>query len=215
VVTLASKYGRQTEFYNGADFNIIARLPRGANVTGGWNVGNSVSSLTGFPGATTSKSSQCFVVNSRQDLYNCETGNPYQHRIKFNGSVPLPWNLQAAAVYQSLPGPNYGALYTETTQRIAPSLGRPLAGRVSTVTIDLIQPLSQFLDERINQLDVRLTRIFRVQRGRFQVNFDVYNLLNGSTVLWPNQTYGDGSRWLLPTSTLDARLFKFGAQFDF
>jgi hypothetical protein len=213
VVTLASKYGKATEYYNGADVNVVARLPRGANIAGGWNVGNAVSSLVGFPGATTSKLNQCFVVNSRQDLYNCETGNPYQHRIKVNGSVPLPWDVQAAAVYQSLPGPNYGALFTATSAQIAPSLGRPLAGAVSTVSIDLIQPLSQFLDERINQLDVRLTKILRLQTGRVQLNFDVYNLLNTSTILWLNQTYG--ASWLSPTSTIDARLFKFGVQYDF
>ena len=32
----------------------------------------------------------CFVVDSPQQLFNCETGNPYQSRIKFNGSVALP-----------------------------------------------------------------------------------------------------------------------------
>ena len=215
VVTLASNYGHQTEYYNGGDVNAVARLARGINVAGGWNVGNSISALTTFPGATPSKANQCFVVNSPQELYNCETGNPYQHRFKVNGSVPLPWNLQVAGVYQSLPGPNYGAVYTATNAQIAPSLGRSLAGGVGTVTIDLLQPLSQFLPERINQVDVRLTKIVRTQRGRFQFNFDAYNLLNGSTVLWPNTTYGDGSAWLRPTSTLDARLVKFGAQFDF
>ena len=215
IVTLASNYGKQTEYYNGADVNFVARLARGINVAGGWNTGNSISALTTFPGATTSRANQCFVVNSPQDLYNCETGNPYQHRFKVNGSVPLPWNLQAAAVYQSLPGPNYGAVFTATNAQIAPSLGRNLAGGVGTVTIDLLQPLSQFLDERINQVDVRLTKLVRTARGRFQFNFDIYNLLNGSTILWPNTTYGDGSSWLRPTSTLDARLIKFGAQFDF
>jgi hypothetical protein len=215
VVTLADKYGKATEYYNGADVNVVARLPRGVNLAGGWNVGNAVSSLTTFPGATTSKASQCFIVNSPQDLYNCKTGNPYQHRIKLNGSVPLPWNFQAAAVYQNLPGPNYAALYTATTAQVAETLHRNLAGNASSVTVDLLQPLSHFLNDRINQLDVRLTRIFRTPRGRFQVNFDIYNVLNTSTVLWPNNTYGDGSAWLRPTSTMDARLLKFGAQFDF
>ena len=217
VVTLASKYGKQTEYYNGADLNMVARLPRGINVAGGWNVGNAVSSLTTFPGATTSKANQCFIVNSPQDLYNCETGNPYQSRIKINGSAPLPWSFQAAAVYQNLPGPNYGALYTATNAQILPSLGRSLAGSVSSVTIDLIQPLSQFLDGRINQLDLRFTRIIRAHGGKFQLNFDIYNVMNTSTVLWPNQTYGDGSPFYvaLPSPTMDARMLKFGAQVDF
>ena len=40
--TLASNYGSYTEYYNGADVAINARLPHGAQLGGGWNIGNSV-----------------------------------------------------------------------------------------------------------------------------------------------------------------------------
>lgn len=39
-MTFASKYGRQTDIYNGVDFNFSARLPRGALLSGGVNIGN-------------------------------------------------------------------------------------------------------------------------------------------------------------------------------
>jgi hypothetical protein len=222
VVTLASNFGKATEYYNGADVNLVARLPHGVNISGGWNIGNSISLLSTGPGVTTSKANNCFVVNSPQDskytviggvATGCETGNPYQNLVKVNGSVPLPWNFQAAAVFQSIPGPNYDAFYTATNAQIKNSLGRDLSGKVNTVTINLIQPLSQYFDYRINQLDVRLTKILRLQRGKFQMNFDIYNALNGSYSLWTNNTYG--SSWLSPTSTFDARLVKFGVQYDF
>ncbi len=222
VVTLASKFGKATEYYNGADVNLVARLPHGINISGGWNIGNSISLLSTWPGITTSKANNCVLVNSPEDLKytvlsgvasGCESGNPYQNLVKVNGSVPLPWGFQAAAVFQSIPGPNYDAFYTATNAQIAPSLGRSLSGGVSTVTVNLVQPLSQYFDYRINQLDVRLTKIFRLQRGKFQANFDIYNLLNGSYSLWTNNTYG--SNWLTPTSTFDARLVKFGVQYDF
>ena len=154
VVTLASNYGNASEYYNGADVNLVARLPRGVTVSGGWNIGNSISLLSTWPGVTTSKSNQCVLVNSPQDLHyqvlsgvatGCESGNPYQNLVKVNGFVPLPWGLQAAAVYQSIPGPNYGAIYTATNAQIAPSLGRNLSGGVQTVQVDLLQPLSQYL----------------------------------------------------------------------
>jgi hypothetical protein len=225
VVTLASNYGNQTEYYNGADVSLVARLPHGINVSGGWNIGDAISTLQVWPGNVTSKANQCFTVNSPQDQYfylnngaltSCATNPPYQNLFKVNGSVQLPWGLQTAAVFQSIPGPNYDAIYTATTAQIAPSLGRPLAGGVQTVNINLVPSLSQFADYRINQLDVRLTKILRLTRGRIQLNLDVYNALNGSYVLWGNTTYGtNGANWLKPTSTLDARLIKFGAQFDF
>ena len=82
--------------------------------------------------------------------------------------------------------------------------------------IDLLQPLSQYFDYRINQLDVRLSKIFRTRGRKFQLNVDVYNAMNGSYALWTNNNYGtNGATWQRPTSTFDARLVKFGAQFDF
>src|SRR5262249_838844 len=181
---------------------------------------NAISTLTTFPGATTSKSNTCFVVNSPQDLKftlpsgstvltGCETGNPYQHRFRVNGSVPLPYGLQAAAVYQSLPGPNYDANYTFGNAQVQ-GIGRDLT--VGVISVNLGEPLSQFLD-RNNQVDVRLSKIVPTGRGRYQFNFDIYNLTNSSAILWVNSTYGPN--WLSPTSTLDARLIKFGIQYDF
>lgn len=225
VVTLASNYGNASEYYNGADVNVIARLPRGITITGGWNIGNSISLLSTWPGITTSKSNQCVQVNSPEDLRyqvlsgvaeGCESGNPYQNLVKINGSVPLPWGLQAAAVYQSIPGPNYSAIYTASNAQIAPSLGRNLSGGVQAVQIDLLQPLSTYFDYRINQLDLRLSKIVRAGGRKFQVNADVYNVMNGSYALWTNNNYGsNGLTWLRPTSTFDGRLAKFGVQYDF
>jgi hypothetical protein len=85
-----------------------------------------------------------------------------------------------------------------------------------TVQVDLLQPLSQYFDYRINQLDVRMSKIFRHGGRKTQLNFDIYNALNGSYALWTNNNYGsNGAAWLRPTSTFDARLVKFGAPFDF
>src|SRR5262249_50445592 len=127
------------------------------------------------------------------------------------GSMPLPYGLQAAAVFQSLPGPNYDANYTFGSAQVQ-GLGRNLSGGVNAITVNLVPPLSQFLD-RINQLDLRLSALLRTRRGRYQFNVDVYNLSNSSVVLWVNSTYGPN--WLAPTSTLDGRLLKFGIQYDF
>ena len=68
-------------------------------------------------------------------------------------------------------------------------------------------------ENRIMQVDVRLTKNFRFGRTRLQGMFDIYNVLNANSVLGANATYG--SAWLRPTSVMAGRLFKFGAQFDF
>ena len=70
-------------------------------------------------------------------------------------------------------------------------------------------------------MDFRLAKIFNIGRGvRLQANFDVYNLLNDSSVLGLNATYG--SQWLLPIvvvsgteSILQGRLVQVGGQLTF
>ena len=218
VQTLASNFGDFTETYTGFDVNLTARLARGAMLSGGWNVGNSVNSgnVTGAVGlalGTNSQTSSCFVVDSPQQLINCESGNPYQHRFKVNGSVPLPWDAQLAVVYQYLPGPNYGADMTIPVAAITPSLGRPLSGSARNVTFNLLVPNSEFVDDRVNQLDVRLSKLFRLGGARLRGNFDLYNALNTNAVLAVNSTYGPN--WLRPTQILDAALMKFSVQVDF
>ena len=207
-----------TEQYNGVDAAVSVRLTGGAQLSGGWNVGNSISLFAGGGGSVSDKVSRCFVVDSPQQLFNCETGNQYQHRFKLNASVPLPWSLQAAVVFQSLPGPLYGgsaagvggttsatgvgggtatgygggAVLTVTSAQVAPSLGRPLAGNTRTVSIDILSPFKYSIDERVNQLDLRLSKIFRSGKTRFQGNLDLYNALNASAVLNVQQQLGRG-----------------------
>jgi len=83
-----------------------------------------------------------------------------------------------------------------TNAQIAPSLGRNLASGVNgTVVIDLIAPYTQF-EDRINQLDFRLTRVFKINRARLEGMVDLYNALNASPILSMNTRYG--ASWLRP-----------------
>ncbi len=215
VVGLASKFGDYREMFNGGDVSFQARLPRATMFGAGLSVGNSVGIPVGI-GDVQSATDRCFVVDSPQQLFNCKAGNPYRTQFRMNTAIPLPWQLQFAAVYQNLPSPIAGALTTFTNAQIAPSLGRSLAGGTANITIDLFAPQSKFLDGRIQQLDVRLSKKLQVRRLRLQINTDLYNVFNGSPVLATNTTYGtNGATYLRPQTILDARLFKAGVQIDF
>jgi hypothetical protein len=102
--------------------------------------------------------------------------------------------------------------------QIKPSLGRNLGqcGTSATcngsATIDLIVPNTLF-EDRITQLDVRLTRTFALGKMRVLGIFDAFNALNASPILSENTRYG-GS-WLQPTEILAGRTIKFGAQLSF
>jgi hypothetical protein len=217
LVQPASNFGNQYEHYNGLDVALNARFGRGGLLMGGLSTGQTVTDNCGVAqgnpqialtvnGAAASRSSTAF----------CHIVLPWsaQTQFKFAGNYPLPWwGLQTSAIFQNLPGIPIFANYVATNAQIAPSLGRNLAaGAAGTATIALIAPDTLF-ENRLNQFDVRLTKIFRAGRARLQGRFDVYNLFNASTVLNDNFTYGPS--WLKPSSILGARLVKLGAQLDF
>jgi hypothetical protein len=200
IVTDASHFGEQTEIYDGVDLTINARIKGGAFVGGGLSTGRTATSA-------------CFVIDTPQALRYCDITPPFRSQLKLNGSYTLPWEVRASAVFQSLPGIPIVANYVASNAEVQPSLGRPLSGGARTVTVpNIIEPQTMF-EDRIQQLDVRFSRGFRVGGLHVQGMFDIYNLLNGAAILATNQTYGPS--WLAPTSILDARLFKFGVQVDF
>jgi hypothetical protein len=202
-VTFASKFGKQTEIYQGVDLVGQLRLAHG-QIAGGINIGNS--------NGITSSQSDCFVVNSPQQLYQCDQPFPYQVQVKFQVSYNLWWGIEAAGSVQSLPGIPVTATWAAPNSLIAPSLGRNLSSSTSA-SVSLIQPESIF-EGRINQVDMRLSKLFHI-RERIAVKgiFDLANILNGSAIEIENTTYG--SQWRTPTTILDPRMAKFGAEVNF
>jgi hypothetical protein len=108
---------------------------------------------------------------------------------------------------------------SRTSAQIAPSLGRSLSS-ASTATVALIEPGSIYRN-RLNQLDVRLARSFRVAGGRAQLQFDLYNAMNASTITAQSNIYGAtiganaGAPWQVPQAIMPARVVKFGVQMNF
>ncbi len=160
IVTNVSNYGKQTEIYDGVDLSVNARLQK-LTVTGGWNIGTAVQTGTTAGGTAGSRQNNCFVVDSPQQLFNCDIKVPFQNRVKFAASYLLPYDVQLAGVFQTNPGATYNANVTYTNAQVQPSLGRPLAGGAATVTVNVVTPFSQYGD-RVNQFDLRAGKIFRI-----------------------------------------------------
>jgi hypothetical protein len=215
VISLASKFGTAKEVYNGFDLTMNARLPSGIVLSGGPSIGRT-------------ESDYCFTVDSPQGtglppsqgatsaagLLYCHVKPPFQANVKLLGVYPLPWgDVQLAATFQSLPGPQILASRSYSNVEILPSLGRNLAtGANGVAAVQMIEPGTMY-DERLYQLDLRASKVFRMGRSRVQANVDLYNAANAGSILSINTTYGPN--WLRPTNVLQGRLLRFGGQLDF
>ncbi|MEQ1899011.1 MAG: carboxypeptidase regulatory-like domain-containing protein [Vicinamibacterales bacterium] len=204
LVKQASGFGKQREYFDGVDITLNTRFGQGGMVQGGVGIGRTVTD-------------NCFVVNSPQQNRDnfCRVSRPWQAntQVKVAVSYPLVLGLLASANLQNLPGFAYSAQYVATNAETLPSLGRNLAaGAAATATVDLL-PLNMNYEDRFNQLDLRLTKIFKLGKTRIQAWADLYNTLNTNTVLAQVTTYGPS--WRRPTNLLGGRLFKVGGQVDF
>lgn len=211
VVDFADKYGHMYQVYNGVDYAARFKLPRSAFVQIGGNTGRTTGAL-GSSNASVG-TQRCFIVDSPQELQFCNIQQTYQTQIKINGSYTWPGSIQTSAVWQNLPGVPISATYTARNAEVSQTLGRNLsAGAAANVSVELIEPYSKY-ESRINQLDLRLAKTVHVNGARVQGMLDIYNILNNSSILGVNTTYG--SAWLRPLEILGARLFKLGVQVDF
>jgi hypothetical protein len=80
------------------------------------------------------------------------------------------------------------------------------------VTVNVQEPQTLF-EDRLSQIDARISKILRAGRSRIEMSFDAYNLTNAGTILTVNNTFG--ARWRQPTLLLPARMFKVGANVSF
>jgi len=131
----------------------------------------------------------------------------------FSSYVVPRIDLELAAAFQSKPGPPLAANYAASNAVVFPSLGRNLSGGASNVTVNLIAPGSLYGD-RINQLDVRVSKTLTYGRSHTRAALDVYNVANANTVLTYNNTFVPGGPWLQPLTVLTPRLFRISAEID-
>ena len=78
--------------------------------------------------------------------------------------------------------------------------------------MNVVQPGTQWGD-RLNQIDLRFTKVLNVGKGKMDVNVDFYNAFNSDAVLTELGSFGPV--WRLPTSVIQPRFVKFAVRYDF
>lgn len=145
----------------------------------------------------------------------CQQEPPFLTDFKGLGSYTIPHvDVQVSGTFQSIPGDALDANYAVTTAVAAQTLGRPLSGNATSATINLLGPGERYGD-RINQLDLRVSKILRFSGLRTQFAVDLYNALNSNPIETYNQNFIANGAWLTPTGVLTARFAKVTVQLDF
>ncbi len=216
LTTLANKYGDWYQYFNGLDITLNLRAQNGLTFQGGTSTGQNVADNcavranlpevnvnigAGLVGST---------VNTTSPYCHVAYGMLTQLRGLVSYNIPKI-DAQVSAVFQSKPGQLLAANYAVPAATVAQSLGRAPSGNVPNVTVNLIEPGTMYGD-RINQLDFRAAKDFRVGRVRPRFAVDLLNVLNANPVLTYNLTFVPNGTWLQANSILTGRVARIGAE---
>jgi len=216
LVTFADNYGKMYEHWNGVDFSVNARPAAGVVLQGGVSTGRTSNDSC----AVRAKVPELTFTAPWSAFQTVNPSNPYCHidtnfltQVKLLGTYQIPKvGVNFAATFQSIPGPQIGALVVYTSAQVAGSLGRPLSGGAPNITSNVLNP-GQYYVDRANLLDVRFGKTLRFGGTRsVAVNLDIHNFLNGSPILLQNDNY---AAWQRPQGIMEGRLFKISTHLYF
>ena len=218
VVKNADTFGKQQLHWNGVDLTVDARLRNGLFMQGGVSTGKTVFDnceiaaqapevLTGLAGVLGAPAAGVLPISY------CHQETGFVPQYKALASYTLPWyGIRVAGTLQSLPGPALLAqnIYNNTNRPTSTTLGRPFT--LAQANANLLSPGDGYGD-RLNQIDLRLTKIVNVGKGRVDLNVDFYNAFNSDAVITEISAFGPAFR--RPTTVIQPRFVKFAARWDF
>ena len=211
---------QRQQIYDGYEFGVSARLPRGAQLFGGTVTQHTLNV-------------NCDQPDNPNNLRFCDERdrpNPFRTQIKMAGSYLLPWwGIQTSASLQSEPG---FALLTNwnvgrTTRYAADCKGPCTPGALvipnltdTALVVPLIPSGYEFVDS-LNQFDLKFAKLFQIRGVRMLGQFEIFNSLNSSAVIAlrgsqtgtnPTGTYFGTPLFHQPGDIVQGRLYKVGMQ---
>ena len=174
---------------------------------------NGVQGVTGAPGGGTWTSREY-----------CHQETPWQAQYKMLGSYTLPYDIRVSGTWQSIVAPQIAAFttYSETPNNVTTfsrsaltTLGRPLTNSASV--LNLLEPGTEWGD-RLNQIDLRFSKILALPKGRIDLNFDLYNAFNSDAITIPLNSVGPVGvpfGYGYPLQAIPPRFIKLSARWDF
>jgi hypothetical protein len=232
-LALMSDYGDPTFYWQGLESTVNARMGNGLTLQGGFTTGGGVRDVCDVAAQLPELYSQGGFFLNTKDLAACRVEEPWLWNWRGLANYIVPKvDVQVSAIMRSQAnlaatndpasnGLSMSANYFEPAARVQAQLGRGIAGNAPNVTLDMAR-LGDVYPDRLNTVDMRVSKILRFGRTRANVGIDLYNLFNSNTGTFQNATTGfnpnygtDGSTYLRPNAILNPRFVRFNATIDF
>ncbi len=224
VMKSADTFGAVFQHWDGFDVSVDARLRNGLLLQGGVSAGKgmtdncaivaAVPEVLSIPAALPAGvQAPIAPLGSLSSQSFCHQETPVQPLYKGLASYLTPWwGIRVAGTFQSLPGPQVPAtnIYNNGNRLATTDLPRQFTN--AQANVNLIQPGTMWGD-RLNQIDLRFTKVLNVGKGKFDLNLDLYNAFNSDAVIAELGSFGPV--WRLPLTVIQPRFVKFAVRYDF
>jgi len=205
------------QIYNSVGFEFRARIGNGGQVFGGVGVARELNVDCNQPD---NPNNDRFCDDRENDI-------PYKTSFKLAGSYPLVWGLTLSGSFRSEAGTDRGSdangstAYTVTRGVTTYPADCPApcpAGAVilptanwhtATATLKLV-PFGQLFNERIHQLDLKLTKSFRLNRVTISPVLEIFNAYNADSVVTYVSTTLNNASYERPNSIVQGRMIGIG-----
>jgi hypothetical protein len=179
--------------------------------------------------ATSATATNCTIgrLQNPNQLRFCDRENlpagmeiPFAVNARLNASIPLPWyGITVSGGFQSNDGGSQSVSYqiTRGSTRYPANCPAPCpAGAIvlptatttaATATIALFPAGSgTYRNERLNQVDMKISKTFRIAGIRISPAFEAFNLTNSDMVITYSSTNWGTSTYLQPNSIVQGRV---------
>ena len=222
--TTTSDFGDESSYWHGVDIAVNARTRFDLLLQGGTSTGRGVQDSCEVE---TGRYGRPFRIVDGTPA--CSFTEPWLTTFRGLATYTVPRvDVQVSAIVRSQPnaqpggdvatnGASRSANFTMNAAQFLAATGRPLRPGVTSETVNLLLQ-GDVYGERINNLDLRFSKILRFGRTRSNIGVDLYNIFNSNTPTTYEALYDPatgGARWLRPTAVVQPRFVRFNVQFDF
>jgi hypothetical protein len=218
----ASDFGKMQSHWNGVDVSIDTRLANGLLLQGGLSTGKTMNDncdvIDQVPEVLLSGAAVptgVLLVNIGAPAAGvwtpkafCHQETPFLPIYKAVASYTLPYGVRISGTFGSAPGPVVAA--NQIYAGVLPSLGRPFFG--GQTQVNLVAPGTLYGD-RLNQVDLRFSKLLNFGTTRLDLNVDLYNAFNSDAIIGQQNVYG--ATWQNALTVIQPRFVKFVARWDF
>jgi hypothetical protein len=207
--------------YDGYEVSVVARLPSGGRIMGGWFFDRKNSNTCDTTNPNNFRF--CDTTGATYQQYGQVPTLPFLHEFKLSVAHPLPWSFQGSLSFVSVPGNGIGngssiSLDPNTRwQQVSYAVPASLfpGGPTVPVSVPLLYP-NQLRLGRWNELDVKVSRTFSMGHVKVNPQIEVFNLNDSSVVTGASLSYSSALGLLsTPTGVLTGRTMRLGALVKF